>query len=40
MGQGAAARVCMDHLTFDEWRTRYRKLVDEGLVLEPIKHRL
>ena len=33
-------RVCMDHLTFDEWRTRYRKLVEEGLVLEPIKHRL
>jgi transcriptional regulator with XRE-family HTH domain len=34
-------RVCIDTLTFQEWRKRYRKLVDEGIVLTPIiEHRL
>ena len=33
-------RVCIDTLTFSEWCTRYRKLVEAGIVLEPIEHRL
>ena len=33
-------RVCIDTLTFREWRTRYRKLVEPGVVSKPIEHRL
>jgi len=33
-------RICIDTLTFDEWRKRYRKLVQGGVLLAPLKHRL
>jgi transcriptional regulator with XRE-family HTH domain len=29
-------RVCIDTFTFDEWSKRYRKLVKQGIILNPI----
>ena len=33
-------RVCIDYRTFQEWRTRYRKLVKAAVVSKPIERRL